>query len=156
MTKERVKELICVILTVVFIVFVTSDTPDSDKTVNEVCDSVIKVMDMNELQERKKNQFKKEFLLNPNDYDGVVYYSSDSVIQVRELLVVRLKNEEQSEQLIENIQKRIEQKITLFKGYSPEEEALLRSYVLENTRGFVLFAVCDNPEQLVQTFKDSL
>ena len=77
-------------------------------------------------------------------------------MDVRELLVIRLKDEAQAEPLVEVIKKRIEDKITLFNGYAPEEEALLGSYVLESSRGFVMFAVCANADKVLEEFKGAL
>ena len=77
-------------------------------------------------------------------------------MDVRELLVVRLKDNSQAEPLMEVLQKRIEDKQTLFKGYAPEEEALLNGYVLQSARGVVLFAVCQNSERVLAAFKEAL
>lgn len=154
--KVRIQEIISAILVVAFIIVILSDKPNSEKTVNEVYQSVTAIMDISGLNKCPNSCFKKEFSLNPNDFDGVIYYASEDAMDVRELLVVRLKKDSPKEQLLDNIQKRVDKKITLFGDYAPEEEALLKSHVLECTQGFVLFAVCRNPEQTVQIFKDSL
>ena len=149
-------EFVCVALVALFIFSLLSEKPDSSKTVEEIGNSVIAVTDVSALNKCQNSTFKKEFSLNPNDFDGVFYYASDSLMEVREVLVVKLADPSQEEVLTDSIKKRIEDKIVLFSGYAPQEEALLNSYVLECSRGVVLFAVCDNPEQVVQSFKDSL
>lgn len=156
MKALRCKEILCVILTLAFIVCVTRNEPPSETSIDDMAAALLAVTDVTALHERKNAEFRREFLLNPNDYDGVVYYASDSVMEVRELLIVRLADEEQGAALTERIRGRVDDKITLFNGYAPEQEALLSGYVLENMRGFVLFAVCDEPETVLQTFKDML
>lgn len=156
MKALRVLEILCVLLTVGFIVLVTRHEPPSETSAADMASALLSVTDVSELHECKNAEFKREFQLNPNDYDGVVFYSSDSIMEVRELLVVKLSDEAQGETLVERIRGRVEDKITLFNGYAPEQEALLDGYVLEHTRGFVLFAVCDEPEAVRQTFKDTL
>ena len=152
----RAGAILCVVLTIVFVFFVTRKVPVSDKTVDEIAARLTESFDTSELTLRSGGEFKKTFLLSAGDYDGVVYYSADSIMDVRELLVVRLKDESQSQQLVNVIKSRAEDKIVLFNGYAPEEEALLGSYVLESSRGFVLFAVCSNPDKVLESFKEAL
>lgn len=156
MKALRGKEILCVILTVAFIFGVTRRPPPSETSAAEMAAALLTITDVSELHECKNAEFKREFRLNPNDYDGMVYYSSDDVMEVRELLVVRLANDEQAEPLMERIRSRAEEKIALFDGYAPKQEALLDAYVLEHTRGFVLFAVCDEPSAVVRTFQETL
>lgn len=156
MKALRCKEILCVILTVAFLFGVMRRPPLSGTSAAEMAAALLEVTDVSALHECKNAEFKREFQLNPNDYDGVVYYSSDSIMEVRELLVVRLVSDGQAEPLMECIRSRAEEKIALFDGYAPEQEALLDAYVLENNRGLVVFAVCDEPETVLQTFKDNL
>lgn len=158
MNKPRIMAIICAALTLVFVFFVTRDDPVSSRTVEEVAGQLTqsKTFDTTGLTLRSGGEFKKTFLLSAGDYDGIVYYSADSIMDVRELLVIQLKDEAQAEPLVEVIKKRIEDKITLFNGYAPEEEALLGSYVLESSRGFVMFAVCANADKVLEEFKGAL
>lgn len=156
MKALRCKETLCVILTVAFIFGVTRTPPPSETSAAQMAAALLQVTDVSALHECKNAEFKREFELNPNDYEGVVYYSSDAIMEVRELLVVRLAGDEQAEPLMERIRSRAEEKIALFDGYAPEQEALLDAYLLENTRGFVLFAVCDEPSAVLQKFKENL
>ncbi len=156
MNMPRFMAILCAVLTMAFVFFVTRQAPVSDKTAEEIAAQLTESFDTEGLTLRSGGEFKKTFLLSAGDYDGVVYYSADSVMDVRELLLVRLKDESQSQELTEVLKKRIEDKIVLFNGYAPEEEALLGSYVLESSQGFVLFAVCSHPDKVLETFKEAL
>ena len=156
MNMPRFMAILCAVLTMAFVFFVTRQAPVSDKTAEEIAAQLTESFDTEGLTPRSGGEFKKTFLLSAGDYDGVVYYSADSVMDVRELLLVRLKDESQSQELTEVLKKRIEDKIVLFNGYAPEEEALLGSYVLESSQGFVLFAVCSHPDKVLETFKEAL
>ena len=156
MKALRLKEILCVLLTVAFIVLVTRHEPPSSVSAKDMAAALCRVTDVSALDECKNADFRREIQLNPNDYDGVVFYSSPNIMEVRELLVVRLADESQGEALTECLRSRVEAKRKLFHAYAPEQEALLDGYVLENTRGFVLFAVSENPEAVRQTFKETL
>ena len=155
MNMPRFMAILCAVLTMAFVFYVTRQAPVSDKTAEEIAAQLTESFDTEGLTLRSGGEFKKTFLLSAGDYDGVVYYSADSVMDVRELLLVRLKDESQSQELTEVLKKRIEDKIVLFNGYAPEEEALLGSYVLESSQGFVLFAVCSHPDKVLETFKEA-
>ena len=62
---------------------------------------------------------------------------------------LKMKNLTTIEQLIHS-------EVVMRHVHTPEQEALLDGYVLEETRGFVLFAVCDEPEAVRSAFKDHL
>lgn len=156
MRSRAVKEIFCVLALILFVFFLTNDQGISNKSAAEVAEQVVKAMDVSELEERGKSEFKKQFGFNANDFDGVVYYSSDSVMQVRELLIVRLSDAAQAESLTEAIKTRMSEKKALFEGYAPEESALLGNYAIRESGGFVLFAVCDDPDAVISKFKKSL
>lgn len=152
----RLKEILCAMLAVVFILAVAGRVPDSQKTVQQVADSVVSATDTEGLCRRKNGVFKKTFRLNANDYDGVVYYTSDSLMDVREILVVRLADAEQAAPLMEVLRKHVEDKAVLFHGYAPDQEALLDGCVLESSRGFVCLAVCRDADRVRESFYRSL
>ncbi|MCM1364470.1 MAG: DUF4358 domain-containing protein [Faecalibacterium sp.] len=156
MSSERVKEIFCVLLLGIFIFLLTGTTKVSDKTAEEVYEQVSKIMDVSELQKCSNSKIKKEFGIDANSFDGIVYMASDSVMDVREILLVRLKDENQAEALTESIESRIKDKTALFKGYAPEESALLDSYILKKDAGFILFAVCSNPDAVYASFKKAV
>lgn len=156
MSSERIKEMLCVLLLVVFVFLLIGTNKVSDKTAQEVSSQIVKVMDAKGLDECNKSKFKKEFGLDANAYDSVVYLASDSVMDVRELLIVRLKDSSQAEELTNKIESRIKDKAALFKGYAPEESALLENYILKKDAGFVFFAVCQNSDAVLSAFKKAL
>ncbi|MCM1544479.1 MAG: DUF4358 domain-containing protein [Ruminococcus sp.] len=154
--SERIKEILCVLMLVVFIFLLTGNAKVSSKTADEISASVSKTMDTKGLEKCKTAKFKKEFGFDMNAFDSVVYLASDSVMDVRELLIVHLKESSPEEELMQAIESRIKDKAALFKGYAPEESALLESYILKKEAGVILFAVCKNPDSVYTAFKKAL
>ncbi len=156
MKAVKFKEFLCVFVLVLFVVFLTRGTALSDKTAQEIFDSVSPYFDLTELSLCDKAKFKKETGFESGRFEDVLFYASDNVMQVREIIIVKLKDREQSQSLLTALEKRVSEKANLFKGYAPEQSAMLDSYVLEERGGFVFFAVCENPEFIVSTFRRSL
>lgn len=159
MNSEKIKEALCVIAFVLFVVFLTAETKTSDKSAEEVFKSVGAAMQLDEHSEIKKcggQKLKKQFGFSENDFNGSVYYASDSVMEVREILLVKLKEGISADAVTEALEKRVTDKAALFKGYAPEQSAMLDRYVIVKKGGFVLFVVWDSPEKIVSAFKKSL
>ena len=159
MHAERIKEIICVVVLVVFIVFLTGNSSVSKSTGDEVfksVDAAVSVSGQKDIKKCDNQRIKKEFGFTHNDFDYVTYYASDSVMEVRELLIIKLKDKSQLDSVRQATETRVTDKAKLFKGYAPEQSAMLDKYVFEYKKGFILYAVCDNPDQLISAFKKAL
>lgn len=151
--KERIKEILCVVLLVLFIVFISSESKISTKSADEVFEGVKSSMDLSALSKQKSKKFEEELSLSADKYEDIIYYASASVMEVRELLIVKLRDTADKDELISAAEKRAEEKTKLFEGYAPKEGALLKNHVLLEKNGFVLFAVCDEPLKVSAAFK---
>ena len=141
MNKHRVIEIICVVFLICFIFLISMEDAVSDKTVKEVAEAVSMEINIDELSSFKKNKVKKEFGIDLDGIDSFVYYASDSVMNVEELLVIKLKEGAKADSITEKIETRVKDKQVLFEGYAPEQSALLKNYVLSVSHGFIFYAV---------------
>ena len=151
--KERIKEILCVVVLVLFIVFISSESKISTKSAAEVFEGVKSSMDLSALSKQKSKKFEEEFSLSAEDYEDIIYYASSSVMEVRELLIVKLKDTADEDALSEAVKKRTEEKIKLFEGYAPNEASLLKNHILIEKNGLVLFAVCEDTAKASAAFK---
>ncbi len=159
MNANRIKELLCVAVLIVFIVFLAGSSAISKTPGNEVLKAVnaeIKISKQADIKKCDNQKIKKEFGFTHNDFEYITYYASDSVMEVRELLIIKLKDKSQLDSVKEAIEKRVEEKSALFKGYAPEQSAMLEKYVLEYKKGFVVYAVSDTPDKLISAFKKAV
>lgn len=143
MNKHRIFEIICVVLLICFIFFISREEPYSDKSVRDVVDAVSAEINVEELKLYNKNKIQEEFDIEFQDIDSYAYYASDSVMNVEELLVIKLKEGAKADNITEKIEQRVKDKQVLFEGYAPEQSAMLKNYVLIYQKGFIFYAVCD-------------
>ncbi len=156
MNKHKVWEIICIVLLVCFISMMSFEEAASDKTAKEVGTAISQKINTEGLKKQSEIQIKKELSLSSKSYGGIFYLKSDEIMDVREVLVIKLAPNQSADEAIELIKKRVDEKITLFDGYAPEQSALLKNYVLKQKAGFVFYAVSDEIETAVSAFNDVL
>jgi hypothetical protein len=150
MNKHRVIEIICVVFLICFILVISNDGGYSDKTVREVVKTVSAEVDMEELTSHKKNKVQQEFNIDFTGINSFAYYASESIMNVNELLIIKLEEGVKADGIIERIESRVKEKQILFESYAPEQSALLKNYQLTYVNGFVFYAVgSDNTNALI-------
>ena len=157
MNKHRVFEIICVVFLAVFIFFMSGNETYSDKTAQEVFEFLPQSTEFKEnFQKIGKNKIKEEFGIEFDGIDSFVYYASDSIMTVDELMIIKLKEDVKADDIMEKIEKRVEDKQVLFEGYAPEQSALLKDYVLTDKNGFIFYCVSENRADAQMYFLESL
>ena len=156
MSKQRFFEILCTVLLAVFIASMLAGNIGSSKTAEQVFEPVMEQVDLEVLKVRDDKVLVKEFSFGEKDVENVIYISSDSIMEVRELLLVEVKSTEDVQKITELIRSRVESKKALFKNYAPEQSALLENYVLVKKGKFILYTVYDSPEKIVKAFKKAL
>ena len=152
MNKHRVIEIICVVFLVCFIFAISADDKYSDKSVKEVVEAVSEEVNIEVLTSFEKNKVKQEFGIDFDGIDSFVYYASDSIMNVDELLVIKLREGVKADGIMEKIESRIKDKQVLFEGYAPEQSALLKKYNLTYKNGFIFYAVGEEAKEALMIF----
>lgn len=152
----RLAELLCVILLVVFIAYVSSMDKISTVPFENVTAAVTAVSDTKELKERDKLEFRGKFSLEAEDYIDFVCYSSESVMDVRELVVVFSDDKQALEKIKNNIELYVQQKQELFEGYAPGESEMISSHTLVQKKGYTLFYIGQDKEKVLSAFEEKL
>ena len=156
MRKYRIMEIICIVILVVFIGVLSKEETVSDKTLKEVSAAVTATIDTKGLKKQKEMHIKKELSLTAESFDGIYYIKSEDIMDVREILIIKLKENQTSDEAIEKIEKRLKNKQTLFEGYAPEQSAMLKDYCLKQKAGFIFYAVHNDKETALSAFNKIL
>lgn len=152
----RLGEALCVLLLIAFVAFVSSQDKISAVPFKEVSKAVTSACDLKQLNKRDKLELKRKFSLDAADFKGFAYYSSDSVMDVRELLIVSADNKEALKKAQEKISLYVSEKAQLFEGYAPKESELISSHVLTEKKGYLLFYIGQEKEKVLSAFSESL
>ena len=152
----RLGEMLCFFALAAFIVFVSSQDKISTTPFRELAKAVTAECDLKELKKRDKLEIKDKFSFDTDTCNNVLYYSSESVMDVRELLIVFSENKDSLENAEEKIKSYVEKKQNLFEGYAPRESELISSHILTKKKGYILFYIGEDTEKAVSAFSESI
>ena len=100
--------------------------------------------------------FKRIFGLNAEDYEGIAYFKPVSQMDVEELLIVKVKSEEQMESLEEAADERIENQKKSFDGYGAAQCVLLEKAIVKKKGNFLFYCTSPDAEEYCNRFVDAM
>ena len=99
---------------------------------------------------------KKVFGINAGDYEGVVYYKGEGIMDVNELLIVKLKSVSQASDVKKAAQNRLDEQIKNFTNYGTDQIDLLNQGVVVSRGNYVFYTVSENSDKLKSAFVGAL
>jgi hypothetical protein len=108
------------------------------------------------MQPAENRMVRRFYGLNPNDYEGVVLYAPVDNMDANELLIVKLKDTSQSEEVEEAIQERLATQKKSFDGYGATQTQLLNNSILKVKGNFVFYMVGENAAEAESAFLSAI
>lgn len=150
-------ELLCVAALVAFIVFLLlSRSGGTEKPVDEVAAPVLSQLADGQMSEQSNADAAKAFGFDLSETDGLVYYANEDIMDVSELLLVKLKDGADAETFRDAVAQRISDQKTLYKNYAPKQYALLEDSILEVSGNTVFYCTAANAGALYDAFQNAL
>lgn len=146
--------MVAVLLLVIIWLQVGTRTSDAD--IREVAMNVTAAVSLDSVQESSNRMFKKFYGLNASDYEGVVLYAPVSNMDAEEILIVKLRDSAQAEQVQAAIESRLATQKSSFEGYGIEQFDLLERHILDVRGNYILYIVHADAEKADQAFRKSL
>lgn len=141
---------------IAYIVVLMIFTSGSTKTFAQVEKKVEASLDTSNLKPVGGQGLKRYYGLNSADYEGVMLYSSEVSMSTEEVLLIKVKNEDQVRQVKDAVLKRLENRKKDFDGYAPEQVKLIEQAQLSVRGKFVFLAVAPKAEAYKDAFAKSL
>jgi hypothetical protein len=140
-----------------FIVFLfIINSGGTDKNVSELAGPVLEIMDLTDVTEKSPAEAAKVFGYDRSNEDGAVYYSSDNVMNVSELLIVKLKDSSYASDIREAVEKRVEEQKNLYRNYAPEQYSLLEKCIIRVSGNTVFYCTAENADEIYESFKKAM
>jgi len=152
----RIFSILLVMLLLVIILLSLSGVRGSSKTMEEVSAPVIRAFDNDRVRLREGRILKKYYDLNPGDYEEVVLYFPLTNMDPQELLIIRLQDPSQAEDVVSAMKRRQETQTGIFEGYAPEQLALCEQAIIDVQGNYVLYVVHEDAELIDRIFRESL
>lgn len=128
-----------------------SDTPyaDVEKKVVETADTTV-------MKQADNRMIKRLYGIDPAQYENVTLYYPVSNMGADELLMVRVKDDAQSEGVLEAIDKRLESQKRSFDGYGTDQTAILEGSVIKKSGHDIIFVAAKDAADVVRAFEAAL
>jgi hypothetical protein len=111
---------------------------------------------MDGLEQGDGKKLQKLYHIDPEDIEGFVLYTAVSNVKADELVVLKLKDENDAPDVKAHIAQRIDAQTVKFQDYRPEEYYLVEKHALETKGPFVFFAVSKEAERMERAFEEAL
>ncbi|MBQ9517106.1 MAG: DUF4358 domain-containing protein [Eubacterium sp.] len=155
--KYSIAEIICTVALLVFIlVLLVVNSGGTSKTADQVAEPVIKVMDVSKMTKKSASVAATVFDFDRAKAEDIVYYDTGNVMDVSELLIVKLYDEADAKEFKAAADKRVETQKALFKSYAPDQYALLDKSVVEVSGNMLFYCTAENADDVYRAFKKAL
>lgn len=148
---------IAVVAVLVYLVALLGGNGASNADFQDVAATVLQTVDTSDMQKAENQMVKRLYGLDPGAYEGcMLYYPSTNMI-AEELLLIKLADTQQQEEVLAAMEKRLQTQKNAFEGYGVEQFDLLSNdCVLQVQGNYALFVVSKSCAQAQKAFLDAL
>lgn len=154
--RYRIAEILCIAALVVFMVFTVSDDRGTDRTAAEIAGEIMTCGEFEGLLERDGKYLKNKPGIDPGQVEDFVFYSSDDVMNVDALLVVKTGENSDGDALSEAVQKYVSDALNVFEGYGDEQTVRLKNCLIKQKGNCFIFAVCADTQSVRNLFEKAM
>ena len=150
-------EVLCVAALIAFITFlVLSRSGGTEKPVGDVASPVLATLEKGQMTEQSNADAAKAFGFDLSKAEGLVYYENEDIMDVSELLIVKLNDAEDAESFRTAVETYIANQKNLYKNYAPEQYALLEDSILDVSGNTLFYCTAKNADALYAAFRTAL
>lgn len=121
----------------------------------DIVDNIREAVKFPEMVEMDGKKLEKLYKIQPGTLDGFWGYLAFSNIKADEILIIKVKDSNDVENVRKSINVRIEQQANSFKDYLPNEYHLIQNHVLKTRGNYILFAVSKDADKIEDAFDRS-
>lgn len=151
----RTLRILFVILIVVYIGMSVKGATVSQTSFDQMSKVIAKYQNKN-TQLGNNQAVKRLYKLNPADYEGVLLYQPSSTMNAEEILVIKLKDKSQANDVKNAIEARKKSQLNTFKGYGATQTDLLNKSIIDVQPNYILYVVDPQASLIDDAFKKAL
>ena len=124
--------------------------------IEDIRSQMTAISSISELSEKDMNDAAKVFSFDADLVDEGIYYRVDDIMNVNELLIVRIENDDNREIIHEAIETYLKTKTESFDGYGTNQFGLLSNGVITEKGQYLFFGVSEDVLEWESTFLKSI
>ncbi|MGH4122175.1 MAG: DUF4358 domain-containing protein [Clostridium sp.] len=121
----------------------------------EIIASVQKVSDLSPMEKGNKTKLRKLYSISTTGLEDFALYAPKNNMEANEILILKVKNQDDIDGLLENIESRIEKQSSSFKDYSPDQYELLENHNLEVKGKYIILNVSKDVDKITNAINES-
>ena len=152
----EVLKWLCAVGMLVFFISLTTGSGDSSAPFESVSEAVAKTLDQTHMTPADNQMIKRIYGLDPAQFEGVTCFSPLTNMDADEVLLVKLKSDDQQDAVRAAIEARRDTQMRTFDGYGFEQYAMLEESIIEVHGNYILYVSSNDPKTTVKAFTDAL
>lgn len=145
--------LVCCIF---FFVHQFSGPVDSTRDFPYVSEKIEQRIDLDTMTLQDNMGIKRFLMLEPEQYEKILYYKSTDTMQADEIVLVQFKDKSQHILFKDTLQKHIQDQMRLFQGYAPAEEDKCKNAIIDIRANYALYVVSADAQKIDRAFQKAL
>lgn len=151
----RTLRILLVVFIAVYIGLTVKGAAPSQTSFETMCKVIAKYQNKN-TQLGNNQAVKRLYKLNPADYEGVLLYQPNSTMNAEEILVIKLKDKSQANDVKNAIEERKKTQLNTFKGYGATQTDLLNKSIIDVQPNYILYVVDGKASVIDDAFRKAL
>lgn len=132
--KYKIYYRLLAVLVVVVFVGLYKVLEVKDINISEIRNAIINSTDVSVMDEDDGTKLRKLYGVNKYDLDQFIYYGPKSNMEANEILIIKPKNDSDTEKIEKAITNRINTQSDSFRNYNKEQYEILSNHILEKKR----------------------
>ncbi|MBU3143735.1 DUF4358 domain-containing protein [Clostridium sp. CF012] len=150
------KVLILSLVTITFGIFqgcafIQTKSPE----IPEIIANVQKVTDLSPMEKGNKTKLRKLYSTSTKGLEDFALFAPRTNMEANQILILKVKSQDDMDDLLENFEKIIERQSNSFKDYSPDQYDLLENHNLEVKGNYLILIVSKDVDKITKAVNDS-
>ena len=148
--KYKIYYRLLAVLVVVVFVGLYKVLEVKDINISEIRNAIINSTDVSVMDEDDGTKLRKLYGVNKYDLDQFIYYGPKSNMEANEILIIKPKNDSDTEKIEKAITNRINTQSDSFRNYNKEQYEILSNHILEKN-GYIILLISKDNEKIKQS-----
>ena len=149
--KYKIYYRLLAVLVVVVFVGLYKVLEVKDINISEIRNAIINSTDVSVMDEDDGTKLRKLYGVNKYDLDQFIYYGPKSNMEANEILIIKPKNDSDTEKIEKAITNRINTQSDSFRNYNKEQYEILSNHILEKKDGYIILLISKDNEKIKQS-----
>ena len=149
--KYKIYYRLLAVLVVVVFVGLYKVLEVKDINISEIRNAIINSTDVSVMDEDDGTKLRKLYGVNKYDLDQFIYYGPKSNMDANEILIIKPKNDSDTEKIEKAITNRINTQSDSFRNYNKEQYEILSNHILEKKDGYIILLISKDNEKIKQS-----